>query len=109
MLAHWRRPHHCIVLGAAVGLRGGLPIDAALTAAYLSVSGPASAAVRLLGLDPLAVNASVAALGPEIQDVAERAAAIAAHPPAELPAPGAPGLDLLAEAHKQKEVRLFAS
>jgi urease accessory protein len=105
----WRRPHHCVVLGAAVGLSGGLPIDAALTAAYLSVSGPATAAVRLLGLDPLVVNASVAALGTEINNVAERAAAMAARKPAELPAPGAPGLDFLAEAHRQKEVRLFAS
>lgn len=106
------RPHHSIVLGAAVGLSGGLPLDAALTAAYLSVSGPASAAVRLLGLDPLAVNASVAALGPELSAVAERAASVAALPPAELPAPGAPGLDFLAEAHRhkqEKEVRLFAS
>jgi urease accessory protein len=109
MPASWRRPHHCIVLGAAVGLSGGLPFDAALTAAYLSVSGPATAAVRLLGLDPLAVNASVAALGQDIHEVAERAAMMAAWRPADLPAPGAPGLDFLAEAHRHKEVRLFAS
>ena len=106
------RPHHAIALGAAVGLAGGLPLDAALAAAYLSVSGPASAAVRLLGLDPLRVNASVLRLAGEVRAVAERAAATAAREPAELPAPGAPGLDLLAEAHKRKhakEVRLFAS
>jgi urease accessory protein len=106
------RPHHAVALGVAVGLGGGLPIDAALAAAYLSVSGPASAAVRLLGLDPLRVNASLLALASEIQAVAERAEACAAWQPAELPAPGAPGLDLLAEAHArahEKEVRLFAS
>jgi urease accessory protein len=106
------RPHHCVVLGVAVGLGGGLPVDAAMAAAYLSVSGPASAAVRLLGLDPFAVNATVLALSDELRAVADRAAAVAALDPAELPAPGAPGLDLLAEAHKrkhEKEVRLFAS
>ena len=106
------RPHHPIVLGAAIGLGGGQPVDAALTAAYLSVSGPASAAVRLLGLDPFAVNGAVLALSDELRAVAERAATTATLDPAELPAPGAPGLDLLAEAHKRKhakEVRLFAS
>ena len=106
------RPHHAIVLGAAIGLGGGQPVDAALTAAYLSVSGPASAAVRLLGLDPFAVNGAVLALADELRAVTERAAEVAARDPAELPAPGAPGLDLLAEAHKRKhakEVRLFAS
>jgi urease accessory protein len=105
-------PHHPIVLGAAIGLGGGLPVDAALTAAYLSVSAPASAAVRLLGLDPLVVNGIVLGMGAGIAAVAERAATVAGLDPAELPAPGAPGLDLLAEAHKrkhEKEVRLFAS
>jgi len=106
------RPHHAVVLGAAVGFAGGPPIDAALSAAYLSVSGPASAAVRLLGLDPFLVNAAVLALDGELRAVAERAAAVAALDPADLPAPGAPGLDLLAESHRrqhEKEVRLFAS
>lgn len=89
-----------------------MPVDAALAVAYLSVSGAASAAVRLLGLDPLVVNGLLVGLGAEIARVAEQAAATAAVDPGELPAPGAPGLDLLGEAHKRKhsmEVRLFAS
>src|SRR5205085_543517 len=108
--AFMARPHHAIVLGAAIGLGGGLPVDAALTAAYLSVSAPASAAVRLLGLDPLVVNGILLGLAAEIAAVAERAANVAELDPAELPAPAAPGLDLLAEAQKrkhEKEVRLF--
>jgi urease accessory protein len=106
------RPHHCVALGVAVGMAGGAPSDAALAAAYLSVSGPASAAVRLLGLDPFAVNAAVMGLAADIRAVAGQAADTAGADPAELPAPGAPGLDLLAEAHHHKhhkEVRLFAS
>ena len=103
------RPHHAVALGAAVGLSGGVPIDAALAAAYLAVSGPATAAVRLQGLDPLAVNGIVAAFGPEITAIAGRAADLADREPGELPAPGAPALDLLAEAHTRAEVRLFAS
>ncbi|WP_090055487.1 urease accessory protein UreF [Lentzea fradiae] len=92
-----RDPHQPLVIGVLVDD----PYEAALTCAYLAVSGPASAAVRLLGLDPFGVNAVVAALG--VEDVAARAAK-------ELPALGSPALDLLAEAHVRREgVRLFGS
>ncbi len=104
--------HHAIVLGCVAGTTRCSPAEAALVAAYLSVSGPASAAVRLLGLDPLAVNAGVAWLAGELDDVAARAAACAAAAagdPAELPSSSAPLLELLAEDHVTWEVRLFAS
>lgn len=106
------RAHHPVVLGIVVAAGGGLPLDAGLAAAYLAVSGPASASVRLLGLDPLRVNAIVAALAGEVEAVARAAAATARLPLAELPAPGSPGLDLLAEEHDRhhrEEVRLFVS
>jgi urease accessory protein len=112
LLAATPRPHHPVILGALVAAGGGSPADAALAAAYLSISGPASASVRLLGLDPLRVNAIVAALAPDVTAVAEAAAATAHLEPADLPAPGSPGLDLLAEEHDRhhrEEVRLFAS
>ncbi|MFS8104335.1 urease accessory protein UreF [Lentzea alba] len=90
-------PHQPLVIGVLVDD----PYEAALTCAYLSVSGPASAAVRLLGLDPFGVNAIVASLG--VEEVAARACK-------ELPALGSPALDLLAEAHVRREgVRLFGS
>ncbi|MET0136195.1 MAG: urease accessory UreF family protein [Kibdelosporangium sp.] len=112
LLAVTPKPHHAVILGALTGIAGGAPGDAALTAAYLAVSGPAGAAVRLLGLDPFAVNAVVTRLAGSMRAVAEHAAAVSGLPPADLPAPGAPGLDLLAEAHvrhHKEEVRLFAS
>jgi urease accessory protein len=112
LLAASARPHHAIVLGALAGIAGAPPADAALAAGYLAISGPASAAVRLLGLDPFAVNAAVAALSVRVEDIAAEAARTAGLPPVDLPAPGAPGLDLLAEAHHRhhlEEVRLFAS
>ncbi|GAA1990942.1 urease accessory protein UreF [Amycolatopsis minnesotensis] len=112
LLAATPRPHHPVIVGALTGIAGGAPRDAALTVAYLAASGPASAAVRLLGLDPFAVNAVVTALSPELEAVADRAAAVAGERPRDLPAPGAPALDLLAEAHARRhkeEVRLFAS
>jgi urease accessory protein len=104
------RPHHPLLLGAVVGLDGAGPTEAARCAAYLAVTGPAAAAVRLLGLDPLAVNALVVALGPDLADVAGAATATGAV--AELPAPGAPMLDLMAQSHvrhHREQVRLFAS
>jgi urease accessory protein len=112
LLAATPRPHHPLILGAIVGAGGGSPADAALAAAYLSISAPASASVRLLGLDPLRINAIVAALAPDVTAVAEAAAATAHLEPADLPAPGSPGLDVLAEEHDRhhrEEVRLFAS
>ncbi|MFI5608465.1 urease accessory protein UreF [Amycolatopsis sp. NPDC051903] len=112
LLAETPRPHHPIVCGALVGIAGGAPADAATAVGYSSVSGPASAAVRLLGLDPFAVNAVVARLGAEVRRVAGEAAAVAGADPAQLPAPGSPALDLFAEAHArhhEEEVRLFAS
>ena len=97
-------PHHPIVLGAAAAAAGCTPRYAALIVAYQSVTGPASAAVRLLALDPLAVNALLAALAPEIDAVASQASSAT-----DLPCPSAPALDLLAEAHARSELRLFAS
>lgn len=106
------RPHHSIVVGVLAATGGAGPRDAALTVGYLTISGPSSAGVRLLGLDPIAVNASVAELSTELDALADRAAEAAGAAPAELPGPGAPALDVLAEAHDRRhrdEVRLFAS
>ncbi|MFC0438548.1 urease accessory protein UreF [Kutzneria buriramensis] len=97
------QPHHAIAIGALVDVAGGTPEEAAECAAYLSVSGPASAAVRLLGLDPFRVNAIVAQL--DIAAVTEEALS-------GLPMLGAPALDLFADSHArihQQEVRLFVS
>ncbi len=102
-------PHHPLVLGAGVSLAGGTPELAGRAAALAACAGPASAAVRLLGLDPFAVQAMLARLAPGIDDCARQAAACAATPPAALPADGAPALDLLADFHLTAEVRLFAS
>jgi urease accessory protein len=87
------------VLGAAAAAADCPPGYAACIAAYQSVSGPASAAVRLLGLDPIAVNAVVARIVPKIDEIAWEG----------IPFPSAPNLDLLAEVHTTAEVRLFES
>ncbi len=101
--------HRAVALGAT-GAAAGLDAHAiALVAASSAVSGPAGAAVRLLGLDPLAVHAVLARLGPEIDGVAAEGEAAARDDLADLPALTAPWRELGAEEHARWEVRLFAS
>jgi urease accessory protein len=101
--------HQPVALGLLAAAAGLEPLQAATITAYGSVSGPSSAAVRLLGLDPYRAYAVVAELADACDRVAARAAAAAAGPIAELPASGAPLLDISAEIHASWEVRLFAS
>jgi urease accessory protein len=105
-------PHHPVALGAAAYAAGATPEEAALAAAYHAISGPATAAVRLLGLDPVAVHALLADLTPDLTAVAAQASlatATATADVAALPAYSAPALDLLAEQHAGARVRLFVS
>ncbi|NGN70417.1 urease accessory protein UreF [Streptomyces sp. A7024] len=105
--------HQPIVLGLAARAAGLHPADAAHAAAYEAVSGPATAAVRLLSLDPFDATAVLARLAPEMDGVAARATAAAERAAAEgtdaLPAASAPLLDITAEQHATWPVRLFAS
>jgi urease accessory protein len=106
-------PHHAVAVGVVSAAAGLAPVDGARWAAYDAVMTPATAAVRLLGLDPFLVAAAVAALGPAIDELAAEAAAFAAGDGAtsldDLPCPAAPLLDFGAEVHALREVRLFAS
>jgi urease accessory protein len=97
------QPHHPVALGVAAAAGGLTPRDAARAAAYLSVSGPATAAQRLLAMDPLTVAAVTARLAPAIDAAADAAA------DAGLPAATDPLLDLLAEVHAARTDRFFAS
>jgi urease accessory protein len=94
------RPHHPVALGVAAAAAGLRPLDAAHAAAYLSISGPATAAQRLLAMDPLTVAALTARLAPEVDEVAAVDGVRAAADPL---------LDLLAEVHAARKDRFFAS
>ena len=96
------QPHHPLALGVAAAAGGLTPDDAAVAAAYLSVGGPATAAQRLLAMDPITVAAVTARLAREVDAVA----GAAVHG---LPAPADPLLDLLAEVHTARTDRFFAS
>lgn len=104
-----RDPHQPVALGVVAAAAGLTPLDAAVAAAHGTVTASASAAVRLLGLDPYAVHSLLARLAPDIDRIAAGAAARADAPVDDLPAAGAPLLDIGAELHATWEVRLFAS
>lgn len=101
--------HQPVAFGAVAAAAGLGPRDAACVAAYESVAGPATAAIRLLGLDPFEVNAVLARLGAVITAVADDAFGYHDASPAELPARAGFLLEIFAEIHATWEVRLFAS
>jgi urease accessory protein len=104
-----RGAHQPVVLGTAARAAGLGPEDAAHCAAYEAVGGAATAAVRLLSLDPFRATAVLARLAPEMDQVAARAAGLARRGVDDLPAASAPLLDIWAEQHAAWPVRLFAS
>ncbi|HEY1973472.1 MAG TPA: urease accessory UreF family protein [Pseudonocardia sp.] len=108
------RPHHPLVLGAAAAAAGAVPEQAAALAVHHLVGGAATAAVRLLGLDPLLVAAAQAGLADVADEAAAAAAecaalAVAGDDPDLLPADAGALPEILAELHHASEVTLFAS
>ena len=108
-------PMYPVALGAVgkgVGLRAE---ELTLVAAQGAVSGPAWAATRLLGLDPFAIGRALIELAPAVEEVAAWAAGLARdvrnirQVAAALPAHSAPLIEIGAENHAHREVRLFAS
>ncbi|MEX0791043.1 MAG: urease accessory UreF family protein, partial [Actinomycetota bacterium] len=98
-------PHHPVALGAAAAAAGLEPLDAARATVFNAVTGPASAAVRLLGLDPVAVHRLLARMAPEMDDTAHATARTAEGPLSDLPCPGSVLLDLYAQQHAESEMR----
>ncbi|MEU9313923.1 urease accessory UreF family protein [Streptomyces sp. NPDC048256] len=105
--------HQPVVLGVAARAAGLTPLDAAQCAAYESIGGPATAAVRLLSLNPFDATALLARLAGDLDDVAHAASEAAAHLATDgigvLPAASSPLLDITGEQHAAWSTRLFAS
>ncbi len=96
------KPHLAVAAGA-VGIAGGMaPEHTALSMVYTTMTGSATAAQRLLALDP----ADVAALTFQLSALCEKTAALAVKELADL---SDPLLDVLAEAHAVRERPLFVS
>ncbi|AXH98077.1 urease accessory protein UreF [Ornithinimicrobium avium] len=88
----------------------GAPARAAAAAVlHETVTGPATAAVKLMHVDPFTTHRAVLRLAPRLDDLADRAVLAARGDPADLPSPGAPLSDVAAEQHRDLDARLFAS
>ncbi|MET7287323.1 urease accessory UreF family protein [Streptomyces sp. NPDC005573] len=105
--------HQPVVLGVVARAAGLAPEDAAYCAAYESVSGPATATVRLLSLDPFEVTGVLARLAPDVDRVAgaavEAARRVRTVGTDAVPAVSGPLLEIGAQGHAGWPVRLFAS
>ncbi|MFJ7071291.1 urease accessory protein UreF [Streptomyces sp. NPDC098781] len=105
--------HQPVVLGTVARAAGLGAVEAAYCAAYESVSGPASATVRLLSLDPFDATAVLARLAPEVDRVVDRGVEAGRRVTEggvdELPAVSGALLEIGAEVHAAWPVRLFAS
>ncbi len=104
-----REPHQPLALGLAFAVFDLSPRDAALAVLHESAVGVAGAAVRLLSLDPVAAHAVVASLTGRLDELGDEAEAACGSPVVDLPADGAPLLDVYAEQHGARRARLFAS
>ncbi len=94
---------HLAVAAGAVGAASGLnPDQTALSIVYTTMTGSATAAQRLLALDP----GDVAALTFELAQLCDQVAAIAGKELADL---SDPLLDVIAQRHSQRERPLFVS
>lgn len=95
-------PHLAVAAGRAGEVSGLTPEDTALSIVYTTMTGSATAAQRLLALDP----ADVAVLTFELADLCEQTAATAGKELADL---SDPLLDFLAQRHARRDRPLFAS
>ncbi|MCV7343484.1 urease accessory protein UreF [Mycolicibacterium rhodesiae] len=96
------RPHLAVTAGRVGAVSGLAPQQTALSLVYTTMTGTATAAQRLLALDP----ADVAALTFGLAQLCEDTADLAAAGPADL---SDPLLDELAQRHAQRERPLFVS
>jgi len=93
-----------VALGVVCAAAGLAPDDAAMLALYDDAATVAAAAVKLLPVDAGAAAGWIAALTPELEELAGAAAAAA-----ELPSASAPLIELRSLHHHADERRLFAS
>jgi urease accessory protein len=95
-------PHLPVAAGAVGAVARLTPEQTALSLVYTTMTGTATAAQRLLALDP----GDVAALTFELASLCDDTAALAAKEPADL---SDPLLDVLAQRHSERERPLFMS
>lgn len=102
-----RPPLQPVALGVVATLSGCGPGEAALCTTHAAAASLASAALRLLGLDPFSVSGVLADLRGPVAEVAESVLAI--ETPDDLPTASTPLADLDPELQRTIDPRLFGS
>lgn len=100
-------PHQPIALGAVVAAAGGSSTDAAALAFHHVGAAVTSAAVRLLGLDPIELAGVQARAGRLVEVRRHEWAGWATCEPADLPADGGTLTEVLGERHGGLDARMF--
>jgi urease accessory protein len=98
-----------LVYGAVGRVLGLSDSDTAATILHEAVTGPATAAVKLMHIDPFQAHGAIIDLAADLDEAADRATDFGRGDPAEIPALSAPLSDFAAELHEGDNVRLFAS
>ncbi len=102
-------PHQPVALGAVVAAAGGSPADAIALSCHHLTAAVTSAAVRLLGLDPLQLAVVQARVGRRADAFADLASTWASADPSELPARGGTLTEILGERHGALDARMFVA
>lgn len=106
-VAGLERPCRPLVLAAAAATGGLAAASLGRLVAYDDLQTVASAALKLLPLDPLDATAWVHDLLPEAERLATEVAPLT--DPHQIPAPSAPQIDLWAQTHARTTRRLFSA
>lgn len=101
--------HQPIALGAVVAAAGGSAADAAALSFHHLTAAVTSAAVRLLGLDPIELAVVQERAGRECDTYRSQSSRWASMPPAELPAWGGSLTEILGEHHGSLDARMFVA
>lgn len=101
--------HQPIALGAVVAAAGGDATDAAALSFHHLTAAVTSAAVRLLGLDPIELAAVQERAGRECDGFRSQVTEWASMTPAELPAWGGALTEILGEHHGSLDARMFVA
>lgn len=102
-------PHQPIALGAVVASAGGDAADAVALSLHHLCAAVTSAAVRLLGLDPIELAAVQARAGRTCDAARSHAPRWASAAPAELPAGGGSLTEILGEHQGSLDARMFVA
>ena len=101
--------HQPIALGAVVAAAGGEATDAAALSFHHLTAAVTSAAVRLLGLDPIELAVVQERVGHDCDRYGAHASEWASTRPAELPAWGGSLTEILGEHHGSLDARMFVA